>query len=227
VIFNNFQLWSRISLERLQISKIKKQCDRQQFLPHSTKKSDELWPTNKKFYWITWSHPYISLPGECCPLKFLHALEINRGLLAHSELGWGAPKNFWWWKFKIWPKFQSISPHNFGASGSILTKLFPYDVPQGSVITWVKLLEGRPPKIWDGEKTHKIERTFFYNFRLWSRISPEQLQISKIGQQRDRQQFLPRSTKKVWWTLVNKQKVLLANIDHPSGFFGGRRHFGP
>ena len=28
------------------------------------------------------------------------------------------------------------------------------------VIKWVQLLEGRPPKIWEGEKTSKILRDF-------------------------------------------------------------------
>ena len=41
------------------------------------------------------------------------------------------------------------------------------------------------------------------NFRLRSWISPERDKISKIGKKCDHQRFLPRSTKKVGWTLVH------------------------
>jgi len=38
------------------------------------------------------------------------------------------------------------------------------------------------------------------NFKLWSRISPERVKVSKIGKRIDHHRFLPRSTKKVQWT---------------------------
>jgi len=86
-IFDNFRIWSRISPELLQISKIWNKCDRQRFVPRSIKKSGELWSTNKKFYWLTLSHPcgffgedYISAPRGCCALKFSDTLEIDKGL---------------------------------------------------------------------------------------------------------------------------------------------------
>ena len=34
---------------------------------------------------------YISAPRGCCALKFLHALEIEEGLLAHTTRGTGVP----------------------------------------------------------------------------------------------------------------------------------------
>jgi len=38
---------------------------------------------------------YISALRGCCALKFLHALEIDQALLAHSPSGAGVtPKNF-------------------------------------------------------------------------------------------------------------------------------------
>jgi len=43
----------------------------------------------------------------------------------------------------------------------------------------------------------------FGHFRLWSRISPERLKISKIRRRYKLWQFLMRLTKKVRWTLVH------------------------
>ena len=62
----------------------------------------------------------------------------------------------------------------------------------------------------------------FDNFRLWSWISPERLQISKFGKKCDRQRYPPAfhekspvnfdpQTKKFYWL----------TLSHPTGFFGG------
>jgi len=56
-------------------------------------------------------------------------------------------------------------------------------------------------KIW-GQKHAKF-RSILDHFRLWSRISPGRLKISKIGRRYKLWQFLLRSTKKVRWTLVH------------------------
>ena len=37
---------------------------------------------------------YISALGGCCPLKFLHALEIDQGLLMHTPRVQRSPKKF-------------------------------------------------------------------------------------------------------------------------------------
>jgi len=37
------------------------------------------------------SRDYISALRECCALEFLHTLEINQGLLAHTRRGTGPP----------------------------------------------------------------------------------------------------------------------------------------
>ena len=59
-----------------------------------------------------------------------------------------------------------------------------------------------PKKI--GGQNHAKFQWILYNLTLWSRISPEWLKTSKIGKVIDREQFLPRSNKKVRWTLVHK-----------------------
>jgi len=53
-----------------------------------------------------------------------------------------------------------------------------------------------------GPKTCKISVNFLH-FRIWSRISPERLKISKICRRYKLWQFLLRLTKKVRWTLVH------------------------
>ena len=43
---------------------------------------------------VLFSGDYISALRGCCPLKFLHALEIDKGYLAHTPTGTGVlPKN--------------------------------------------------------------------------------------------------------------------------------------
>jgi len=121
-----FRLWLRISLERGKKSKIGKTCICDSFCVR-WKSPVKFGPQTNKFYWLTLSHPsgffggdYISaLRGAA--LTFLYALEIDQAFIAHTQMGWGSAKNFWSWKFKVWPKIQRISPYNFGASGSILT----------------------------------------------------------------------------------------------------------
>ena len=54
----------------------------------------ELWSTNKKVIGanvdppnLNFSTDYISVRTVCWPLKFLHALEIDQGFLAHTPGG--------------------------------------------------------------------------------------------------------------------------------------------
>jgi len=75
-------------------------------------KIGEIWSTNKKSssgsYWPTqvqghFSGDYISVIRGCCALKFLNALEIDQGYLAHTTTGTGVPsKKNLSRKFKIW-----------------------------------------------------------------------------------------------------------------------------
>ena len=116
-ILDHFRLWSRISPERLMISKIGQHYKLWQFLLRLTKKSCELWSTNGLEFHVSLeplkctfladyisalrgplSHPsgffggdYISAPRGCCALKFIHALEIAQALIAHTRSRTGVP----------------------------------------------------------------------------------------------------------------------------------------
>jgi len=98
-ISDNFKLRSRISPERVKASKIGKRTDRERFFLRSTKKSGELWSSNYRVLDVSLDPPklhfsgdYISALRGCWPLKFLHAPEINQGLLAYTLNGDGVPQ---------------------------------------------------------------------------------------------------------------------------------------
>jgi len=62
------------------------------------KKNGEVWSTNEKVIGanvdpptLNFSTDYISALRGCWPLKFLHAIEIDQGLLAHTPNGMGVP----------------------------------------------------------------------------------------------------------------------------------------
>ena len=57
-----------------------------------------------------------------------------------------------------------MSLNNFGAGGSIFTKLLQTTYRDGGVITRVQLLEGPPPKIWEGQKNVQISARFLTTF---------------------------------------------------------------
>ena len=81
----------------------------------------------------------------------------------------------------MWLKIQRVHLNNFRATGSIHTKLFSVDVPQGG-INKLGTIFGRPaPKNLRGQKNRPKFFAISDNFRLWSWISPERIHISKIG----------------------------------------------
>ena len=92
-------------------------------------------PQTKKLWSLMYLHPnglisrdYISALRGRCALTFLHMLEIDQGLLAHTQRGEPPPKKKSW-KLKIWLKILRATVHNVRDSGSIFTKLFLCDLP--------------------------------------------------------------------------------------------------
>ena len=58
----------------------------------------------------TLSEDYISAPRGCWPLKFVHALEIDQGLLAHTTNRVGVPENVKGEHLKLGLKFHIRAP---------------------------------------------------------------------------------------------------------------------
>jgi len=85
----------------MDVSKIRKAHENLQPLPRRMKKVCVLRSTNDKVishFPLIYLHPnclfskdYISGLRGCCALKFLHTLEIDKGLLAHTLRGTGSP----------------------------------------------------------------------------------------------------------------------------------------
>ena len=53
-----------------------------------------------------------------------------------------------------------MSLNNFGAGGSIFTKLLLTTFPNAGVITRIQILEDPSPKIWEGQKNVQISARF-------------------------------------------------------------------
>ena len=157
---------------------------------------------------------YISALRGCCTLIFLHALEIDQGYLAHTPSGAVVPQNFNRENLKFGLKFSLLESilNNFRSSGIIHMKLFQSTCLETGVIKWVQILKGRPQKFEKAKNRPKFN-AIFVNFRLWSPISPEQIDTSKIGKALENLQPLSRWMKKVCVGLLRStnDKVISSN----------------
>jgi len=98
--------------------------------------------------------------------------------------------------------FSFFSPTVLRAPSTDRPETLPPDRNLCVFLMQVQKLGGQSPKKIGGQKHAKF-RSIFDHFRIWSRISPERLKISKIGRRYKLWQLLPRLTKKVRWTLVH------------------------
>jgi len=102
---------------------------------------------------LLFSGDYISALRGCCPLKFLNALEIDQGLLAHTPKGdEGPPKKFNRENLKFGLKFSMLGSITFGLLRVSTRNFFQSTCRESGVINWVQFLESLPPKIYEGQK---------------------------------------------------------------------------
>jgi len=93
--------------------------------PIGCKKFGELWSTNNKVTDMHVDPPngiflenYISAPKGRWPLKFLHVLDFDKVLLAHTAIGVGGPlKNFKGHHLKLGLKFYICTSITLGVMG--------------------------------------------------------------------------------------------------------------
>jgi len=105
-----------------------------------------------------------ALKGRC-PFKFLHVFEIDPGYVAHPPSGTGVPqKNFNGENLKFGLKFRMCAPITSGPVGVSSRNFFQTTRREVGVIMWVQLLEGLPPKFWEGQKTVQISARFLTTF---------------------------------------------------------------
>ena len=123
-ISDNFQLWSRIFSERIDVSQIRKVLQEGTTAPSTLgyKTLVNFGPQRKTFQWLILTNPsgypsgdYISAIRGCCALNFLNALEIDQDYLADPPNGDGVPRikfncknlNFCL-KFSVWAPITSM-----------------------------------------------------------------------------------------------------------------------
>ena len=167
------------------------------------KRDGELWSTNKKVTGANVDPPKLNFSADCIsalrgcwPLKFLHAIEIDHGLLAHTPNGMEvAPKKFKGEHVKLGLKFSVLAPITLWLLGVTSQNFTTWCAARQGCSSGHYFWEGPPPKIWEGKKRLKFGATSG-NYRLRSRISPERTHISKIGKVHDQLQPLPRWAKK-------------------------------
>jgi len=147
----------------------------------------------------TFSGDYISAPMGWWPLKFLHALEIDQGLLVHTTNRVGsAPKNFKGEHLKLGSKFHTWRAYNFGGSGRNLMKRY-----QGMwmVITWTPIMEGVPPRKFGEVKNIQNSARFLTTVDFdceYLRQGKDRHIENRKGSILDQLHFIPHWAKVIW-----------------------------
>ena len=151
VNFGPLQIWSRISLERGNISKIGKTYELGKFLLRLMKKvrwtlvhkrlgiTCEFGPNKKHFF-----GDYISVHMGCCTHIFTRARDYQT-LLLHTPTGTGPPKKFNRENLKFGLKFSvyaSISSELMGISSQIFIQT---TCREPGVTTWVQFFRRPAP----------------------------------------------------------------------------------
>jgi len=135
--------------------------------------------------------PEIFTPARVWPS--LGSAHRNRGHL----------KNFKGQHLKLGLKFY-MHVYSFGGSGRNLRKFYQQMWLIAGVIKWTLILQGvQHTKLGRVKKRQKFI-AIFNNFRVWSQISPEWIDISKIRKVLGQLHFIPYWAKKIWCTLVHK-----------------------
>jgi len=174
VDFCNIRLWSRISQERIDISKIGKNSFNHNHFHVGRKNLVNFGPQTTEIQWWILTHlngfwvfsgDYNSALKGRCPFKFLHVLEIDLGYVAHPPSGTGVPqKNFNGENLKFGLKFRVCAPITSGPVGVSSRNFFQTTCRGVGVIMWVQLLEGPPSNFWEGQKTVHISARFLTTF---------------------------------------------------------------
>ena len=102
---------------------------------------------------------YISALRGCCTLKFLHALEIDQALAAHTQRWTGVPqKNFNVENLNFGLKLSVLPSITSGLLGVSSKNFFQSTCRKAGLINWLQFLEGPPPKIFECKICQKFSR---------------------------------------------------------------------
>ena len=162
------------------------------------------------------------------PRIFTRARDWPRLASAHHN-GVGVPlKNFNYQNLKFALKFRVCA---LITSGIVGVPSRNFSRPRAAREGWYgeyNFWKARPLKFGRAKKRPNFG-AISDNFRLWSRISPERIDIYRTSEKKlDQPQPLLRWGKEIWWILVHNQKRSRgAYTDPPKWTFCGRLHFGP
>jgi len=123
-------------------------------------------------------------------------------------------------------KILHMLVYNFGGSGRNLTIFYQRMSLTAGVIKWTLILQGVLSTKFGRVKTSKIQR-IFNNFRVWSQISQEWIDVSKIRKVLDQLHSIPYWAKKFGELWSTNNKVIDAHVDPPNWIFFGILNFGP
>ena len=118
-----------------------------------------------------------------------------------------------------------MSASNFGGSGCNLTKLYQGTWLEARVIKYILILQEALQNL-GGQKCPKFS-AIFDNFRVWSRIPQERIDLSKIRIAVDQLRFIPYWAKKFGELWSTNQKVTDAYVDPPNWIFFRETIFWP
>jgi len=185
--FDNFRLWSRISPERINISKIGKAHENLQSLPRWLNKVCVLRSTNDRVYSLINLHPngfffgrlHFGPKGVLRPQIFTCTRDSSRLASAHPKWAGSLQKNFNRENLKFALKFSLLESITSGLVGLSSRNFFSRRARAG-VIKWVQILKGPPPKIWEGKKSSKILRDFWQLSTLIANISGADQRIKNL-----------------------------------------------
>jgi len=157
---------------------------------------------------LTWhfSADYISAIRGSAASDF-YTRQIDEGYSMHTQTRTGVPhkENFNCKNLKFRLKFSLCFPIILGLVEVLSQNFSRWRAARQGVIMWVQFLEGPPLKIWKAKILPKLG-AISDNFWLWLWISSERIDMLKIGKELNQLQPLPHWAKKIWWTLVHKQK---------------------
>jgi len=158
--------------------------------------------------------------GGAAPQIFIHVRDWPSPDSAHPNWDGGLPKSFDRENLKFGLKFSVLATIISWIVGVSSQNIFHTTCREEGVKHGYNFWKAGPLKFGRAKKRPKF-CAIFDNFRFWSWISLELLQISKIGKKCDRQRFLPRSGKK---SPVNfgpqSKKFYWLRLNHLSGCFG-------
>ena len=163
-ISDNFRLRSRISPEGMKISKIRKICDRHQFLPRSAKTSGELCSTNNKIGHVSFDPPK-SISSEDHNISFRKTIYIGPDGVRPAQIFTRAGE---------WPRLASARPMHQGRGPPIILN-------NKHLKIGLKFRELATILLGPAGVTSRIPGNTIHVYNLWGDQPPNRREVTPLG----------------------------------------------